>query len=128
MTATATPVVAPRTAILIGEKEVIFTPYVIRKVGEIRQIVLDGEVQEVIYNSRRNLTYLFVNGVGGRIAAELVDDCTYESCTKARKVAPAKEAKVAAEPKADVATLEAVFAPKTEAPKRRRPKTEAVAS
>ncbi len=83
MTATTTA----RRAVLIGTKEVTFTPYVIRKVGETRQVVIDGAIQSVIYNPHRGLTYLMVAGVPGRIAAELVADCSYDSFVKGAKVA-----------------------------------------
>lgn len=84
MTATTT-----RRAVVIGTAEVTFTPYMIRKVGEVRQVIIDGNVQDVIYNPRRKLTYLVVHGVTGRIAAELVADCGYDTVVKGEKPAPA---------------------------------------
>lgn len=99
MTTTTTPIapaaVVARRAILIGTKEVTFTPYVIRKVGEVRKVTIDGVVQNVIYNERRNLTYLVLNEVTGRIADELKEDCTYDSFVKGTKVAPKVALKVA---------------------------------
>jgi hypothetical protein len=50
----------------------------------------------VIYNPKRKLTYLVVNGVAGRIAAELVADCMYDTVVKGAKPAPAPVAPVAA--------------------------------
>lgn len=122
MTATTTPVVAAapvaRRAILIGTKEVLFTPYVIRKVGEVRQVVIDGAIQSVIYNAHRELTYLVLDGVTGRIAAELVADCEYHSFLKTRKVAP-----VAAKPVEEAKPAEVVAPAPAPAPaKVRRPK------
>ena len=89
-----TTAVAPvaRRAIVVGTAEVTFTPYVIRKVGEVRKVQIDGVEQNVIYNERRNLTYLVldIDGVPttGRIAAELVDGQGYGSCKKSVRVAP----------------------------------------
>ncbi len=136
MTATTAPVVAARRALLIGTKEVTFTPYVIRKVGEQRQVVIDGEIQWVIYNPHRELTYLHLNidgeMVGGRIAAELVADCSYDSFVKTRKVAPVAakatdaeiNAPVGVEVPADfVAAMAEIAAPKPAAKKARKPKT-----
>ncbi len=80
--------IAPRRAIVVGTKEVTFTPYVIRKVGEVRALKIDGVAQDVIYNERRNLTYLVLDGVTGRIAEELKAGEDYGSVTKAKKVAP----------------------------------------
>ena len=91
-----------RRAVVIGTAEVTFTPYMIRKVGDVRQVVIDGNVQDVIYNPRRKLTYLVVHGVAGRIAAELVADCGYDTVVKGEKPAPAPVAPVAA-PKAKAA-------------------------
>ena len=89
MTATIAATPAPaRRAIVVGTKEVTFTPYVIRKVGEVRSVTLDGVVQSVIYNERRNLTYLVLDGMTGRIADELVADKSYDSVKKAKKAAP----------------------------------------
>lgn len=85
MTATTA---TPRRAIVIGTKEVTFTPYVIRKVGEVRSVTIDGVVQSVIYNERRNLTYLVLDGVTGRIADELEADGSYGSVEKAKRAAP----------------------------------------
>jgi hypothetical protein len=132
MSATTTPVVAARRAILIGTKEVTFTPYTIRKVGEQRQVVIDKEVQSIIYNPHRGLTYLHLNidgvQVGGRIAAELVADCSYDSFAKTRKVAPvvAKapvEAKAPVVAKAPVQAKAPVEAKTPAAAKVRRPKS-----
>ena len=100
MTATTTT----RRAVVIGTAEVTFTPYTIRKVGDVRQVIVDGLVQDVIYNPKRKLTYLVVNGVAGRIAAELVADCMYDTVVKGAKPVPAPVAPVApvaAKPLAD---------------------------
>lgn len=102
-----------RRAVVIGTAEVTFTPYMIRKVGEVRQVVIDGNVQDVIYNPRRKLTYLVVHGVAGRIAAELVADCGYDTVVKGEKPAPAPVAPVVA-PKAKAAQ-KAKPAPKAKA-------------
>ena len=91
MTATTTT----RRAVVIGTAEVTFTPYTIRKVGDVRQVIVDGLVQDVIYNPKRKLTYLVVNGVAGRIAAELVADCMYDTVVKGAKPVPAPVAPVA---------------------------------
>lgn len=81
-----------RRAILVDSKEVTFTPYVIRKVGEVRKVTIDGTPLDVIYNERRNLTYfvLTIEGVAttGRIVAELKEGGTYETVKKATRVAP----------------------------------------
>lgn len=99
MTATTVvSAVSPRRAIVVGTKEVTFTPYVIRKVGEIRNVKIDGEAQDVIYNERRNLTYLVLDGVTGRIAEELVAGEGYDSVTKSKKVAPPAGKREAAKP------------------------------
>jgi hypothetical protein len=118
----ATPVVA-RRAVLVGTKEVTFTPYVIRKVGEVRQCVIDGEIQSVIYNAHRGLTYLVLNGVTGRIAAELVADCSYETCTKSRKVAPVAAKVETVAPVAAKVEVVKTVAPVAAPAKVRRPKT-----
>ena len=92
-----------RRAILVDSKEVTFTPYVIRKVGEVRKVTIDGTPLDVIYNERRNLTYfvLTIEGVAttGRIVAELKEGGTYETVKKAARVAPPagkRAAKIAA--------------------------------
>lgn len=120
-----------RKAILIGTKEVTFTPYVIRKVGEVRAVKIDGVAQDVIYNERRNLTYLVLDIDGaattGRIADELVAGQAYDSFkkgTKAVKAAPAPKVaapKVEAKPLADPAAKAVAAAAKI-----RRPKVAAV--
>lgn len=83
---------AARRAVIVGSAEVTFTPYVIRKVGEVRTVTLDGAETKAIYNDRRGLTYFVmkIDGVEttGRIAAELVDGGVYESVTKATRVVP----------------------------------------
>ena len=99
-TITSATAPASRRAILIGTTEVTFTPYVTRKVGEVREVEIDGNVQKVIYNERRNLTYLVLNIDGvqttGRIAAELEDGGQYGSCKKSVRVAPPAGKKVTA--------------------------------
>jgi len=116
---TATTVVSavtPRRAIVVGTKEVTFTPYVIRKVGEVRTVEIDGVAMPVIYNELRNLTYMTLDGVTGRIAEELIEGGSYDSVTKSKKVAPpAGKREVAA----------AVVEAPVEAKKARKPKVAA---
>jgi hypothetical protein len=101
---TISTAIPSRFAILVGTKEVTFTPYVIRKVGEVREVTIDGVVQNVIYNERRNLTYLVLNEVTGRIADELKAGQEYGSFKKGTKAAP-KAAPAQAAPKAAPAPL-----------------------
>lgn len=120
MTATTVvSAVAPRRAIVVGTKEVTFTPYVIRKVGEVRAVEIDGEAQAVIYNERRNLTYLTLDGVTGRIAEELIEGGSYASVTKSKKVAPpaGKRVQAAVDLDAAKAAADAVVAKKARKPK-----------
>jgi hypothetical protein len=116
--------IATRKAILIGTKEVTFTPYVIRKVGEVRSVNIDGVAQDVIYNERRNLTYLVLDIDGtpttGRIADELKAGQGYDSFKKGTKAAPkaAPVAKAAPAPLVDPAAKAVAAAAKI----RRAPK------
>jgi hypothetical protein len=109
---------ATRTVLIVGDKEVIFTPYVIRKgkTYEAIDITIDGKESEAILNAHRGLTYFSLEGVTGRVAYVLEDGGVYTTKAKSARVTPPK-AKRAPKVEAPAAEEPKVEEPKIEEPK-----------